>query len=63
MSLENDRGDRADRDQRNKCHKCNSFISQQFARVFGDNDDRAHACIRCSTLHSLRDGDAGEADG
>jgi hypothetical protein len=63
MSLESDRGDRTDRGRQNKCHNCNSFISQQFARVFGDNDDRAHACIRCSTLHSLRDGKASETDG
>jgi hypothetical protein len=61
MSPENDR--RTDPSRRNKCHNCNSFISPQFARVFGDNDDRAHACISCSTLHSLRDGEAGGADG
>ena len=62
MALQDDRRTRSESDRQNKCHNCNSFISQRFARVFGDNQDRAHACIECSTLHSLREGNAGEND-
>lgn len=62
MPRENERGDRTEAGRRNKCYNCNSYISQQFARVFGDNKDRAHACIECSTLHSLREGDAGATE-
>jgi len=60
MSLQPDR--QASESQQNRCRKCNSFISQQFARVFGDNQDRVHACIKCSTLHSLREGKAGDRE-
>lgn len=62
MALGSERDDRIDPGRENRCHRCNSFISRQFARVFGDNEDRAHACIECSTLHSLREGEAGETD-
>lgn len=58
MALDRDRNAGTDPGRRRKCHNCESFISRKFARVFGDNDDRAHACIECSTLHSLRDGEA-----
>lgn len=43
----------------NQCDNCNSYVTQQFARVFGDNDNTVHACISCSTLHALREGEAG----
>ncbi|MGM0592756.1 MAG: DUF7563 family protein [Halobacteriota archaeon] len=45
--------------QTNRCRNCHSYVSQQFARVFGNNDDEVHACIECSTLHTLREGDGG----
>lgn len=44
---------------RNQCNNCNTYVTQQFARVFGDNDNTVHACIECSTLHALRDGEGG----
>jgi predicted nucleic acid-binding Zn-ribbon protein len=45
--------------RKNRCRNCNAYVSQQFARVFGNNQDRVEACIQCSTLHALRDGNAG----
>lgn len=30
------------------CTNCNSEVSEQFARVLGDNDDEIHACPACS---------------
>jgi hypothetical protein len=44
----------------NQCKNCNAYVTQQFARVFGDNNNTVHACIECSTLHALREGEAGE---
>ncbi|MFC7134023.1 MULTISPECIES: DUF7563 family protein [Salinibaculum] len=43
----------------NQCNNCNTYVTQQFARVFGDNDNTVHACIECSTLHALREGEGG----
>jgi hypothetical protein len=46
----------------NRCQNCNSYISFRFARVFGNNDDKVHACINCTNLNALRDGNAGLTD-
>lgn len=62
MSLHDDRRGRSRSESSQRCHNCDSFISQQFARVFGDNQDNVHACIECSTLSSLREGKAGGGD-
>lgn len=32
-----------------RCRNCGSYVSETFARVFGDNDDRIHRCLHCST--------------
>lgn len=32
-----------------QCRNCGSYVSESFARVFGDNDDRIHHCLHCST--------------
>jgi len=58
-SQESDSSNRSQPVRKNRCRNCNAYVSQQFARVFGNNDDRVRGCIRCSTLHALRDGDAG----
>ena len=50
------------RGQMNRCQNCNSYISFRFARVFGNNDDQVHACINCTNLNALRDGNAGLTD-
>lgn len=48
--------------QTNQCEKCNSYISFQFARVFGDNNNRVYGCLNCEKLHVLREGEGGTAD-
>lgn len=30
------------------CQSCKSFVSNRFARVFGDNDNRILACPECA---------------
>lgn len=45
--------------QNNQCEKCNSYISFQFARVFGDNNNRVYGCLNCEKLHVLREGEGG----
>ena len=36
----------------NQCLNCNRYISHQFARVFGNNDDMVYGCTECSTLNA-----------
>lgn len=43
-----------------RCLGCDTHVSAEFARVFGDNDDTIYACLNCSTLSALRDGQAVE---
>lgn len=43
-----------------QCRSCDTYVSADFARVFGDNDDTIHACLNCTTLAALRDGQAVE---
>ncbi|WP_456237582.1 DUF7563 family protein [Halocatena halophila] len=30
-----------------ECSGCGSHVSQRYARVLGDNDSNAHACMEC----------------
>lgn len=43
--------------------RCDSYISFQFARVFGDNNDQVHGCLNCEKLHVLREGEGGYGGG
>lgn len=40
-----------------RCQNCNGFVTRQFARVFGDNDDVVHYCTECNTFANLFDGE------
>ena len=40
------------------CQGCGSSPTEQFRRVFGDNDDVVHGCPECSTYRELHDGGA-----
>lgn len=43
-----------DTNARVPCENCNETVSKQFARVFGDNDDRViHGCPSCSTYREI----------
>lgn len=49
-------------DQANRCNNCRSYISHQFARVFGDNNNEVYRCPQCANFTSLRNGDGGMTD-
>jgi len=34
-----------------KCQNCGSAVTEQFARVFGDEQDRIHHCLDCPEDH------------
>lgn len=38
------------------CQNCGSYVTDAFARVFGDNKDDVYACLECSTMRALRTG-------
>ncbi|WP_135536978.1 DUF7563 family protein [Halostella pelagica] len=43
-----------------QCRNCGAYVSNQFARVFGNNQNRVYACLDCSTTRDLREGVATE---
>lgn len=43
-------------DRSRRCQNCDSFVSRQFSRVFGDNNDVVHYCPQCDTFSNLFDG-------
>lgn len=38
------------------CLGCGSQVSAHFERVFGDNEDRVHACLNCEDRTALKSG-------
>jgi hypothetical protein len=46
-----------------RCRECGDSVSDSFARVFGDNDDRVHACPTCTTFRDLSEGGGVAGDG
>lgn len=52
-----------------KCRSCGMVVSQSFARVFGDNQDRVQGCPECTTFRERTewapsvDGDDGGGEG
>ncbi len=38
---------------RTRCVNCGSFVTPQFARVFGDNQNRVTQCLNCTTSREL----------
>jgi hypothetical protein len=47
---------------RTRCLHCGSYATQRFARVFGDNDNDLYACLECTTMRALRNGEGVCAD-
>lgn len=35
------------------CSNCDSHVTEQFARVFGDNQDQVHTCMGCGSNAEL----------
>lgn len=44
------------------CQNCGAAVTARFARVFGDSDQRAHACKQCSTMKKIQKGAAAGPD-
>lgn len=40
----------------NTCSRCGAFVTEQFTRVFGNNDDEVFGCLSCGTARDLREG-------
>lgn len=38
------------------CHNCGSFVTSEFARVFGNNDGDVFGCPECMSLGLLMRG-------
>lgn len=39
-----------------RCRNCGTHVTQQFARVFGDNGDVVHGCPACTTYREMQSG-------
>lgn len=43
-------------DARNRCQNCGAFVTRDFARVFGNNDNIVVGCLDCHARTAVRDG-------
>lgn len=41
-----------------RCQNCGAFVTTQFARVFGDNEDKVHGCFDCMSATRVKNGHA-----
>ncbi|MFC7047317.1 hypothetical protein ACFQH6_19580 [Halobacteriaceae archaeon GCM10025711] len=39
-----------------RCQGCGSFVTSDFARVFGDQDNVVHRCLDCDSFRRLNQG-------
>lgn len=39
-----------------QCSNCGEHVSQDFVRVYGDNDGEVYGCLSCLTTRDLRKG-------
>jgi hypothetical protein len=44
------------------CRSCGSYVTESFARVFGNNDNEIYACIECSSARDLYHGRGTDPD-
>ncbi len=42
------------------CNNCGAFVTRDFARVFGDNQENVNGCVECTTGRDLKSGAATE---
>ena len=47
----------------NRCRNCGSFVTRDFARVFGNNHDEVFGCLDCMTATDVKKGGARSAGG
>lgn len=43
-----------------QCHNCSSFVTPQFARVFGNNRNEVYGCFECMTATEVKRGRAND---
>lgn len=41
-----------------KCQNCGSFVTPDFVRVFGSNEDSVHGCLDCIGATAVKNGAA-----
>ena len=46
----------------NRCQSCGSFVTRDFARVFGNNQNEVYACLECTTSTEVKRGGARAED-
>ena len=42
----------------NRCRSCGSFVTRDFARVFGNNQNEVYGCLDCMTATEVKKGGA-----
>ncbi|WP_049970468.1 DUF7563 family protein [Haladaptatus cibarius] len=42
----------------NRCRSCGSFVTRDFARVFGNNENDVFGCLECMTATEVKKGGA-----
>ena len=47
----------------NHCQNCGSFVTRDFARVFGNNHNEVFGCLECMTATDVKKGIARSAGG
>ena len=45
-----------------QCRNCDSYVTLDFARVFGDDDDEVFGCPKCAPFSALMGGQAAMPD-
>ncbi|WP_423985212.1 DUF7563 family protein [Haladaptatus sp.] len=43
-----------------QCRNCSSFVTPQFARVFGNNRNEVYGCFECMTATEVKKGRAND---
>lgn len=41
-----------------QCQNCGGFVTRDFARVFGNNQNTIHGCLECMNGTAIKDGQA-----
>jgi hypothetical protein len=42
----------------NRCRSCGAFVTRDFARVFGNNENEVFGCLECMTATEVKKGGA-----
>lgn len=42
----------------NRCRSCGAFVTRDFVRVFGTNENEVHGCMECLSATAMKNGRA-----